>query len=381
MTPAFGAQRRADEFDSLIEGTSTSERAARDSELLTLVGAMRSLPEVHARPEFVSDLRAQLMAEAETALAPADVSRLRLPERRTKRERRIAAVVGGIAIAGATTSVALASQSALPGESLYPIKRVIESAHSGVSVGDAAKGAIMIDNASSRLDEAKALSQDPGFGDDQRIAETLSTFTEQATDAADLLFADYARTGRQSSIADLRDFASSGLDQLEALEPLIPVEARDELISAAAVLAQIDSEAAQRCPACGGTPIDTIPPSLLAAGSILVPAPPVPAPVVHPSKSQHAKGDKGPGKDHQPLPDISSDHVGPGSVHPTDPGSQPSLADPLKALTDSLTGGADHQSPSSDDTRIPVVGEALDGVGELLQGVLDPLTGKPAEKP
>ncbi len=35
----------------------------------------------------------------------------------------------------ATRSVAVASQSALPGESLYPIKRAIESAHVGLSLG------------------------------------------------------------------------------------------------------------------------------------------------------------------------------------------------------------------------------------------------------
>ncbi len=344
---------------------------------------MRGLPEVQPRPEFVSDLRAQLIAAADTDLVPTDISRLRLPERRSKRERRIASIVGGIAIVGATTSVALASQSALPGESLYPVKRIIESAHSSISVGEADKGSTMLGNASSRLDEATALSQDPGLGDDQRIADTLSTFTEQATDAADLLFADYADSGNQSSITELHDFASSGLDQLEALEPLVPAEARDELLSAASALVQIDTEAAQRCPECGGPAIDSIPPSLVAAQSILVPVQPAPAPIVRQHRSDQGKSADGKpvkNRHHQSRPDVTEDGVGPGTVRATTPVTPPTVTDPLKSLTNGLTGGNGNSGkPSTRGTKAPVVGDVLDGVDDLLQGVINPLTGLPEE--
>jgi hypothetical protein len=398
MTWGFRAHRRADEFDTLVEQSSTSEMStsgdARDAQLLELVGALRGVPDPQPRPEFVADLRSRLMSEAETALVPVDVARLKLPARRTTRERRIAAVVGGLAIAGATTSVAMAAQSALPGESLYPIKRVIESAHTGLSLGEARKGGTELANASSRLDEVTALTQDGGLGDDERIARTLGTFTEQATAGADLLLADYAHTGRASSIATLRDFASSSMDRLADLEPRIPYVARDELIVAANTLTQIDAEAEQQCATCGGTPITSIP-LPFAAETIDLPALPSAQPAGQ-SGDKPAKGDgdgkkygtdlgndpnTDPAKTDPALPDVD-DTVPPGSVlDPADP-TPSGTPNPIKDLTDGLTGvltgknPIGGQTPSGASPTASPLAEVVQGVDGILHGVLDPITGQ-----
>ncbi|GAA4701032.1 DUF5667 domain-containing protein [Nocardioides conyzicola] len=387
MTWGFRAQRGADDFDTLVEQLSTGGSTSTDprsAELLELVGALRSVPDPQPRPEFVADLRGRLMAEAETALVPTDVSRLQLPARRTARERRIAAVVGGIAIVGASTSVAMASQSALPGESLYPIKRAIESAHAGLSVGEARKGDTELSNAAGRLDEVNALTRSDGLGSDERIAQTLSTFTSQATSAADLLLSDYAHTGRESSIVRLHDFASSSMDQLGALEPDIPYAARDELIAAASTISQIDAEASQQCPACGGTPIESIP-LPLAGEQIQLPSSAPAAPTSHstdrPGRGNGKGPDKGPAKGNGPqLPDVG-DNVPPGSVQqPGSPGasSSPNAVQDLAAgLTSALTGkgGAGTGTSGSNPTSSPL-GQVIDGVDEILHGVLDPITGE-----
>jgi hypothetical protein len=396
MTWGFRAQRRADDFDSLVERSSTGETSsaadprdahARDAQLLELVGALRGVPEPQPRPEFVADLRGRLMAEAETALVPTDVARLQLPARRTARERRIAALVGGLVIAGATTSVAVASQSALPGESLYPIKRVIESAHTGLSLGEARKGSTELANAAGRLDEVTAMTQDRGLGDDERIARTLGTFTNQATSGADLLLADYAHTGRKSSIADLRDFASSSMDQLVELEPDIPYVARDELIAAANTLAQIDAEAEQQCATCGGTPITSIP-LPFAAETIDLPA--VPSGQTQQTGDQQGRGDgkkagSGKGDDDTSggpnLPDVDG-AVPPGSVldpaNPTPSGTPNPLKDLTDGLTHVLTGkdpaGSTAPSSGTNPDGSPL-GQVVDGVDGILHGVLDPVTG------
>ncbi|WP_028643424.1 DUF5667 domain-containing protein [Nocardioides sp. URHA0020] len=394
MTWGIRAQRRADDFDSLV-GRSSSDGlpeapSPRDAELLELVGALRAIPDVQPRPEFVADLRGRLLAEADTALVPTDVSKLRLPARRTKRERRIAAVVGAVAIVGASTSVALASQSALPGESLYPIKRVIESAHTGLSLGEARKGSTELANASSRLDEVTALTESDGLGDDQRVARTLGTFTEQATSGADLLLSDYAQTGRKESVVELRDFASSSMEQLTALEPRIPYVARDELIAAAGTIAQIDTEAAQQCPSCGGAPIGSIPPALLSAEQVDLPSA---SPAASPgAKAKQPKGSSGtksgsgaPGTVDDPtLPDLDG-AVPPGSVSNPDVPAPSTSANPLQGLTDGLTGiltgGKGTPAPSgsatSGSSASPgAVNEVLGGVGAILNGVLDPITGQ-----
>lgn len=382
MRRGFASRRRAEEFDALVEGGPTGElHDARDADLLELVVAMRGVPEVSARPEFVADLRERLMAEAETALVPDDLDRLRLPSRRPKRERRMAALVGGIAIVGATTSVAVASQSALPGDSLYPVKRVLEEAHTSISIGEASKGQTVLSNASDRLDEVEALVQQDDPGNDQRIADTLNAFTDQATSGSDLLLADYNHHGNKSSIVRLHDFASSSLDRLAALEPLVPADARDELLRAADVLATIDTQAGQRCPSCGGTSIDSIPP-VLAAGSEPIVVPQVP-PVQPRDESDHRRhAPRADQVENPDLPDVDGDDLGPGSVQDPSSGSSPSASpsddgdgggsNPLTDLTDKLTG---RDNPSGSPTR-GVVGGLVNGVGELLGGVLGGLTGQ-----
>jgi len=377
MSWGFTAQRRAEEFNERVEGASSDAAPdPRDAELFELVGALRSVPDATARPEFVASLRERLLAEAATALVPDDVSRLTLPQRRPARERRLAAVAGGIAIVGATTSLAMASQSALPGDSLYPVKRAIERAHTGLSVCEGSKGTTVLASASDRLGEVEALTRQDHTGDDQRIADTLNTFTDQATEASDLLLADYAHAGSASSIARLRDFAAASLDRLAALEPLVPADARDELIRAAGVVTTIDSEAALRCADCGGAGIASIPPGLVAAQeTITVPRPPA-EPVAHADRTDRG-GKKGDGTK---LPDVDPDQVGPGSV--LDPGSgepsggDSSGSDPIRDLTDDLTGGSPSDAPS-----IPVVSDVVDGVTGILQGVIDGVTGELPKAP
>src|SRR5262245_47558716 len=98
MTPAFTARRRAEEFDSLVEGTSTGRSDERYAEFLAIVEGLRAVPAPEARPEFVSDLRERLMVAAATELLPSaeEEARLTLPPRRPARDRRLAVAVGGL---------------------------------------------------------------------------------------------------------------------------------------------------------------------------------------------------------------------------------------------------------------------------------------------
>ncbi len=265
MTPVFGARRRAEEFHSLVEDPSTGGlHDARYADFLDIVASLRDTPAAQPRPDFVADLREQLMTAADTVLVAAeDEARLTLPSRRTvrrpARERRIAAAAAGVAIVGATTSMAMAAQSALPGDALYPLKRLIEGAEAGIAVNEADKGSTLLANASGRLAEITALSRDGRLEDGEAVADTLNTFTRQAIEASDLLLTDYAATGDESSIAELRDFTGESMQTLAELESVVPEQARDELLRAARILTQIDAQAQQACPSCGGDGIDEIP--------------------------------------------------------------------------------------------------------------------------
>ncbi len=240
----------------------------------------------------------------------------------------------------------------------------------------------MLANAADRLDEVDALTHQDHLGDELRIADTLGTFTDQATEASDLLLADYAHTGNDASIASLRDFASSSLDQLAALEPLVPADARDELIRAARVLQTIDAEAALRCPTCGGTPIDSIPPVLAADTETIL----VPTTLRQTSAPSHSGKHSGKHDGRPELPDVQPGDLGPGSVlNPGQGGTGGTSgsdggSNPLQDLANGLTGAGnqsgDSSQPDLGDTVGGVVGGVTDGVGQILQGVVDPLTGQ-----
>ena len=229
MTRLFPARRSAERFDSLVEGGRRDDVDRATSDLLELVGALRSVPEAQARPEFVADLREQLMvaAAAELTSVPAaarerdDVARLTITPRRTRRERRVGIALGAVAIIGATTSMAVASQSAIPGDALYPVKRAIENTQTGFSVGDDAKGETILGNASGRLDEVDKLTQQDR-PDAQLVTHTLNTSPTRPPRAATCCSSDYEQNGNEASIGQLHSHAQDSMGALAALDDLIP---------------------------------------------------------------------------------------------------------------------------------------------------------------
>jgi len=279
MSPVFATRRRAEEFNGLVE-SSTEALDPRYADVLSLVEQLRALEPPAPRPDFTLALREQLMEAADTELLPdtspvttpsgADAERLTLPPRRTARDRRIAAAVGAVAIIGAGTSIAVAAQSALPGEMLYPIKRLLESAETGAQLSDSGKGSSLLDNAADRLAEVTALSRTSDLDEADTIAATLTTFSEQSLEASDFLLDDYAAGGDRSSVEALNQFTVSSMATLAQLEAVLPPGARDELQEAAQVLVEIDSAASTACPVCRGG-LAQIPAALLAAGQLTEP--------------------------------------------------------------------------------------------------------------
>ncbi len=269
MTPLFPARRSAERFDSLVEGGRRDDVDPRTSDLLELVGALRSVPEAQPRPEFVADLREQLMLAAATELKPAqagrerdDVARLTVKPARTRRERRIGLALATVAVIGATTSMAVASQSAIPGDALYPLKRAIENTETGFSRGDDGKGEANLGNASTRLDEVGKLTHEKS-PDAKLVTQTLNTFTQQFVDGSNALLADYESTGNQGSIKQIHTDSQNSIDALVSLDGVVPASAHDALVSAAGAVLAADAQARTACPECG-TGILEAPAQLLA---------------------------------------------------------------------------------------------------------------------
>jgi hypothetical protein len=266
MTPAFSARRRADEFEALLSRGTRTPLTERDAEqfaaLLDVVADLRSIPQPAPRAEFVSSLRESLMAEADTVLLrqPPAPSRLAMPASSRTRQRRIGALLGSAALVGSAATMAVAAQTALPGESLYGVKRGIESAQVRLATDDAARGRALVAQADTRLTELEELAA--GDAGDQLVADTLDTFTRQSGDGVRSLLTAYEATGSDRDAQDARDFTTASMDRLAALQDQLPEGARDELVAAGRTLTDLDLEISNACLACTGG-ITTTPEFLL----------------------------------------------------------------------------------------------------------------------
>lgn len=394
MSPVFSARRRADEFDSLVEAAASGRRVedARFTDLLDVVATLRTAPAPQARPEFVADLRERLMvaaAEELVQVAPSAPQRLTITPGRSPRERRLAVAVGGVALLGATTSMAVAAQSALPGDVLYPLKRALENAQTGVRVDDASKGASLLANARGRLAEVDELTRSEQGQDIAAIEATLADFATQATEASDLLLADYAENGSEASIEELQDFAAQSLAALEELSAVLPSVAQAALIEAGELLAQIAQTALSLCPTCSGEQIGRIPSFLVQAvedtlGTLVSPTTggTTEADGTRPSRpgGTPTGAPAGSGKGDQPE---AANPTGPSLLDPppaTDGGGGTSGGttdngkddQPLGGLGELLGGGTPASGPSTGGPVTDVVEPVLDPVLDLVQDLLDP---------
>lgn len=272
MTSAFSARRRADEFEALLTqrpGTPLTDReAARYAELVALVSDLRALPEVAPRAEFVGSLRERLMAEADTVLVrqPPAPQRLAMPSTTRPRDRRLATLLGGAALVGATATMALAAQTSLPGESLYGVKRGIESAQVRLADDDAARGRTLLAQAETRLTELEELAAGTG-GTEPLIPDTLDAFTEQSGEGVRSLLTSYGSGGSDADVQVARAFTSTSMDRLDALQVTLPDSASDELLAAGRTLTDLDTEISTACGLCDGA-LTTTPDFLNASAAI-----------------------------------------------------------------------------------------------------------------
>jgi hypothetical protein len=272
MTPLFPSQRAAEEFEHVLSGAADDAVAAQYAELLEAVEQLRALPEVTPRAEFVGDLRARLMAAAETELVPSPrVARAAtpavpsLPQERARRRRRLGTIAASLVVVGGTAGMAAAASGALPGSPLYPIKRGIEQVTTSAHLGDANRGKALLDQAATRLQEVRAL-QAQSDADPDVIAQTMDAFRSQADAGSTKLFDSYQSSGNQADITAVRDFTSAQMADVTAMATGADSVTDDLLRDAADTLADIDAQARGLCATCAPSS-ELAPPSALASGA------------------------------------------------------------------------------------------------------------------
>lgn len=390
MTSAFSVRRRADEFEALLSrgaGAPLSDLSDREAErfaaLLTLVSDLRALPEVAPRPEFVSSLRERLMAEADTVLVrqPAAPQRLAMPTTTRPRNRRLATLLGGAALVGATATMAVAAQTSLPGESLYGVKRGIESAQVRLAGDDAARGRTLLAQAETRLTELEQLTAGNG-GTEQLIPDTLDAFTEQSGEGVRSLLTAYGSGGSEDDVRVARAFTSSSMDRLEALQRDLPESAGDELLAAGRTLTDLDTEISTACGLCGGG-LTTTPGFLLSSNAVpdlvegldsdeltLEPAPVSGQDVSGITIPRALQSPEGLLPDPSPTPAVPTKPPEVVTSTPKPDPTTPTKTDPTKPAKD-ITKGVTHTTGNVADQLDGVTGGAIGG----LTGGLDDATG------
>ncbi|MGW0769689.1 DUF5667 domain-containing protein [Streptomyces sp. NPDC002676] len=288
MIANVSAHRRANAFAQALEEQYDRDPAAEQSaapagspptaqepreqgKLLALAAELGALPKPQLDPEVKVVQRAQLVAAMEAMLLegtgaadpPVPEQRARgrgahraspLGKLRPRSRLTKGLAAGGLSVgvaAGAFGGVAAASSDALPGDSLYGLKRGIEDFKLNyLSDGDDERGQTYLDQASTRLSEARRLMERDRGGhlDHESIGEirrTLSGMRHDVTEGHRLLHAAYQRDpGSLGPIQALSAFSRSHRDAWSALSDRLPVQLGDVKDEVSSVFDAIDEEVA-----------------------------------------------------------------------------------------------------------------------------------------
>ncbi|GAA2640751.1 DUF5667 domain-containing protein [Streptomyces vastus] len=296
MIANVSAHRRANAFAQALEEQSDRGSAAEQSEgpapeptdqpgrpgqsersrMLSLATGLGELPKPALDPEVKVVQRAQLVAAMEAMLqegtaAAGDAVEPSVPGQRSHRGRgahratglgklrqrfprsRLSKglAAGGLTLgvaAGAFSGVAAASSDALPGDSLYGLKRGMEDLRRGMADGDSDRGRLYLDQASTRLSEARRLIERDRSGplDHESMGEirrALSGMRHDASEGHRLLHEAYERDPDSlGPIQTLSAFSQSHRDAWSALSDRLPAQLGDVSRQVSSVFDAIDEE-------------------------------------------------------------------------------------------------------------------------------------------
>ena len=257
MNASLFDRARAERFAQLLDEAGGARRhharSRLDRELTEPVEIGRKLNamrfSVSPTAEFKADLRAQLIATAQRegigATAPAQRNNLRKRIMSTRPRARGAIVVGIAAGTLALSGVSVASGEAIPGDTLYGMKRSTERAQLALAGSDVSRGQLYLDFARTRLQEAHAVrSSEASFigslrdmdNDTVQGARTLITSAVAQHDTTALDAIDKFVAGQRMLVATMLDLSSSPTGRgkvTESLALLIRIEERSKVARAA----------------------------------------------------------------------------------------------------------------------------------------------------
>ncbi|MGW7679407.1 DUF5667 domain-containing protein [Kribbella sp. NPDC054772] len=158
------------------------------------------------------------------------------------------ASTAALVLLGGGIGSAAAAQQAMPGDTLYGMKRSIENVSTNVSVGDDSRGRRDLEHAMTRLSEVQELAGNGGSVG--TINATLDDFSAQSRKGVSRLVASYQQDGDETSITAITAFITSARQALVGLAPKLPPESLKSGVEALATIEQLAQHTSAACPKC-----------------------------------------------------------------------------------------------------------------------------------
>lgn len=218
------------------------------------------------RPDFRAETRQRLLALAEQrAAAPAErpARHRRFARHRRLAQpqpwgRRVAVAVAVVAVVLASAgAITLASRGALPGDTLYAVKRGAEQVQLGLTWDRDERGFALLQFAETRLDEVTVLVQEPvalaagspgvpqaaGADSHESVEETLADMDRQTAAGIALLTASAVDRSDEATLEILPTWAQGQQSLLGALVPAMTPSEQDRAEASLALLERVDQRA------------------------------------------------------------------------------------------------------------------------------------------
>jgi hypothetical protein len=234
----LGANADGELLQRALEGEAVSEPGIL--ELVAVLHAVQAVDRAGLAPraEFVSDLRARLLADDATAVVPlaplapgepggADgagdgpgeggtVSILRVAARPLK---FIAAAAASILVIGG--ALGFASRSAVPGDALYGVKQLLDRAAVQLAGSRYDEGVTYLAQAQEHIADARDLI-DGGSPSTHDLDTAYDAATDATGRAQTILMEVYRTEQRADALTELADFYTRAIPQVDAMRPRVP---------------------------------------------------------------------------------------------------------------------------------------------------------------
>ncbi|WP_314171330.1 DUF5667 domain-containing protein [Streptomyces winkii] len=269
------------------QSSSEEEGETEPALMLGLAERLRSVPRPAVAPDVKIVQRAQLIAAMEAEFASPEARARQVPAQRDRRREGRAApdgqrdgrgarkgahrapamgplsrlrpnsrlgkglAAGGLGVgvaASALGGVAAASSEALPGDSLYGLKRGMEDLRLDFADDETDRGQVYLDRASTRLREARRLMERARGGaelDDESVGEVRRALAGMRYDANEghrLLSAAYERDGSIAPMRSLSSFSSGHRESWAKLREHLPEQLSDVRDDVSSVFDSMDSD-------------------------------------------------------------------------------------------------------------------------------------------